>query len=92
MKILSLENEINIEDIIDIANRARDGKDIILFVHPNSTFYKLKLTRKHGELKMSLAQKLKLYSNESEKDIKTFFGTYYPDYLDFLKSKKGEVR
>jgi len=86
MGIIYLNKESDINDIIEILNRARDGKDVILYKEP--TFYKIKLARSNRELKMDLIEKLNINDSNLEKDIKMFFGTYYSDYLKIKKREK----
>lgn len=88
--MLKLDNKEDLEKLVSQFNRALNGRTIILYTYNENEFIFYKIESQHGDYAITGSLNI-LDKSLAEKDIRTFFGSYYPDYLDLLKKTNKQI-
>ncbi len=84
--MMSIDKIGGLEELIDIIKRVKEGKTVICYeLGPGVIlFYKFENKRDENEIS-ELRLSNKKISRYKKEEIKSFFGTYYPDYLKIVR-------
>ncbi len=88
--MLKLDNIEDLEKLVSQFNRALEGRTIILYVYNENEFIFYRIEPQHRDYAITGSLNI-LDKKLTEKDIRTFFGTYYPDYLELLKKANKQI-